>query len=151
MRYFAKQEIFQIEWLGNIFKAMGAIPVNRDNPGREALKQCVEVLRAGHPLVLFPEGTRKDGPVVQEIHEGAAYLALKTGVPIVPVGIGGSEAANPRGSKFFRPSKMAMVIGEPICSPQMDNTRVPRENINVLSQELHKKLQASFDDACSRV
>lgn len=156
MRYLAKKEIFGIEWLGEIFKHMGAIPVNRESPGRESLKRCLDVLQRGYPLVLFPEGTRKDGPKVHAIQEGAAYLALKAGVPIVPVGIAGTERANPRNSFFFRPFKLAMVIGEPIVAETLVDTRrtngrVPREAMTALSATLHDRLQASFDEAMAHL
>ena len=61
------------------------------------------MLERGEPLVLFPEGERKCGPIVQPLFDGAAYIAVKAGVPIVPVGIGGSERAMPKGAKFIYP------------------------------------------------
>ena len=61
------------------------------------------MLEAGEPLVLFPEGERKSGPIVQPLFDGATYVAVKAGVPIVPVGIGGSERAMPKGAKFIFP------------------------------------------------
>ena len=62
---------------------------------------------------MFPEGTRQSGPIVQPLFEGAAYVATRTGVPIVPVGIGGSERAMPKGSKMIRPVKIHIVVGRP--------------------------------------
>ena len=64
--------------------------------------------------MLFPEGERKTGPIVQPLFDGAAYVAVKAGVPIVPVGIGGSERAMPKGAKFISPRKVHVVIGKPI-------------------------------------
>ena len=69
------------------------------------------MLEAGEPLVLFPEGERKSGPVVQPLFDGAAYVALKAGVPIVPVGIGGSERVMPKGAKFIYPRKVHVIVG----------------------------------------
>ena len=59
-------------------------PVTRGTADREALRRCIEVLEMGEVLVLFPEGERKDGPIVQPLFDGAAYVAAKAGVPIVP-------------------------------------------------------------------
>ena len=67
--------------------------------------------RTGEPLVLFPEGERKSGPIVQPMMNGAAYIAVKAGVPIVPVGIGGSEKAMPKGARFIYPRKIVAIVG----------------------------------------
>ena len=56
--------------------------------------------------MLFPEGERKAGPIVQPLFDGAVYVAVKAGVPIVPVGIGGSERVMPKGAKFVYPRKV---------------------------------------------
>ena len=72
--------------------------MTRGSADREALRRCVAVLEAGEPLVLFPEGERKSGPTVQPLFDGAVYVALRAGVPIVPVGIGGSERVMPKGA-----------------------------------------------------
>ena len=99
--------------------AVGARRVPRDprDGNREALQRCIAVLEAGEPLVLFAEGERKSGPTVQPLFDGAAYVALKAGVPIVPVGIGGSEAVMPKGKRMIRPSKVHVIVGQPITAP----------------------------------
>ena len=65
--------------------------------------------------MVFPEGTRRSGTVVEDLFEGAAFIAMRAGVPIIPVGIGGSERAMPKGTKVLRPVKVGMVIGTPIA------------------------------------
>ncbi len=153
MRYLAKAEIFKYHWLGQLFIAMGAISVNRGAPDRQSLSMCIDVLNDGHPLVLFPEGGRKSGPVVEEVQEGAAYLALRAGVPIVPVGIGGSEKANRKGSFVLKPAKLRVIIGEPIAAvPSQDGEarRVARSSIRDASENLRTRLQQLFDEAEGR-
>ena len=88
--------------------------MNRSGADREALERCQSVLAGGEPLVMFPEGTRRSGPRSPSIRDGVAYLSLRMGVPIVPVGIGGSERAMPRGASFPRPSRVNVVIGPPV-------------------------------------
>jgi 1-acyl-sn-glycerol-3-phosphate acyltransferase len=110
------------------------------------------VLRAGEPLVLFPEGTRQDGPVVGELLEGASFLAARTGAPIVPVGIAGTDRAMPKGAKFPRPAKVRLVIGPPIDAPKSDGTtRVPRSQVAATTAALRVGLQAAYDQACGRL
>ena len=85
------------------------------------------MLDGGEPLVLFPEGERKSGPVVQPLFDGAVYVAIKAGVPIVPVGIGGSERVMPKKAKFVFPRKVHVEIGRPIPAPVApEGGRLPR-------------------------
>lgn len=150
MRYMGKDSLWKIKPIGALFSALGAFPVHRGSADREALRRCIEVLNEGEPLVIFPEGTRQSGPIVQPLFEGAAYVAARTGVPIVPVGIGGSEMAMPKGSKMVRPVKTALIVGDVITPPVADG-RVPRRAIHEITEKLHAELQRLFDDAQARV
>lgn len=152
LRYMGKSSLWKFAWIGRVLSALGAFPVNRGTADREALRQCIEVIRGGEPLVVFPEGTRQSGPVVQPLFEGAAYVATRTGVPIVPVGIGGSEAAMPKGSKLLRPVKVHVVVGEPLHpAPPGPSGRAPRSAVHDLTEQLAERLQALFDRAQARV
>lgn len=149
-RYLAKDTIWKGAW-GRLFTALGAIPVHRGTPDRDSLKACFAALEEGEPLVLFPEGTRQSGPEVQELFDGVAYIQARSGVPVIPVGIGGSEAAMPRGAKFFRPHKVFLVLGEPIPPPdKSDKGRVRRGAVKEATVALHTTLQELFDDAQRR-
>ena len=77
---------------------------------------------------------------------GAAFLACRTGAPIVPVGLGGTEAAMPKGSKFVHPVRMTIVIGEPLVPPPSDG-RTSRKAIKALTAELADRIQVLFDEA----
>jgi 1-acyl-sn-glycerol-3-phosphate acyltransferase len=100
---------------------------------------------------MFPEGTRCSGPVVEELFDGTAFVAAKAGVPIVPVGIGGSEAMMPKGAKFLHRSRLVLVIGDPIPAPdRTEKGRVPRSAVSALTVRLREELQELFDDAQRR-
>ena len=102
---------------------------------------------------MFPEGTRRTGPTIEPEHmrDGVAYVASRGQVPIVPVGIGGSERAMPSGAKYIRPSKMVIVVGEPIdARPLKESGRVSRSAIRTLTEDLRLSLQSLFDDAQAR-
>jgi 1-acyl-sn-glycerol-3-phosphate acyltransferase len=152
LRYMGKDAMWKRRWFGWILSALGGFPVTRGTADREALKRCVAVLEGGEPLVLFPEGERKAGPVVQPLFDGAVYVALKAGVPIVPVGIGGSERVMPKKAKFVYPRKVHVIVGTPI-QPSVTTTsgRVPRSAIQRSSSELHTTLQELFDAAQTRI
>jgi 1-acyl-sn-glycerol-3-phosphate acyltransferase len=146
LRFMGKDSLWKKRLPGWVLSALGGFPVSRGTADREALRRCLEVLAAGEPLVVFPEGERKSGPVVQPLYEGAAYLAARAGVPIIPVGIGGAERAMPKGAHFIRPTKVAVVIGPPM-RPDGDGGRVPRAAIHELTRRLHIELQRLFDVA----
>jgi 1-acyl-sn-glycerol-3-phosphate acyltransferase len=146
LRFMGKDSLWKKKAAGWFLSALGGFPVSRGTADREALRRCAEVLAAGEPLVVFAEGERKSGPVVAPLFEGAAYLAARAGVPIVPVGIGGSERVMPRGARVIRPRKVTVVIGEPLYAVS-DGGRVPRPAIHDLTSRLHKELQRLFDQA----
>lgn len=151
LRYLGKDSMWKYELLGKLFTAMGAIPVSRGSIDRQAMKRCIEVLQDGQALVIFPEGERKDGPVIHPLLDGAAFVAAKAGVPIVPVGIGGSDAAMPRGAKFVYPKKVRVVVGEAFDVETDENGRARRPHLDAATRRLHTDLQRLYDDARSRV
>ncbi|WP_117000439.1 lysophospholipid acyltransferase family protein [Desertimonas flava] len=153
LRFMGKDSLWKYRASAWLLSSLGGFPVTRGTADREALKRCVAVLEAGEPLVLYPEGERKSGPVVQPLFDGAVYVALRAGVPIVPVGIGGSERVMPKDAKFIFPRKVHVVIGEPILPVATvgDSGRVARSAIRRHSDQLHATLQELFDEAMRRV
>lgn len=89
--FMAKAELFQKAPLKWLVIGLGAFPVRRGEADRQAIKQAEEVLKAGQVLVIFPEGTRSKTHAMKEGLPGAALIALRSGAPVVPVGIYGSE------------------------------------------------------------
>ena len=151
-RFMGKQEMWNNRVFGWIFSALGSFPVNRGSADREALQRAVDALSTGDPLVLFPEGERKQGPDVQPLFKGAAYVAVKAGVPIVPVRIGGSERVMPKGARFVYPRKVHVEIGPPIPPPVVpEGGRVGREIYDEYAERLHAELQRLFDEAMTHV
>jgi 1-acyl-sn-glycerol-3-phosphate acyltransferase len=153
MRFMGKDSVWKYRTPGRLLSALGGFPVNREAPDREALTLTLDIIAAGEPVVMFPEGTRRSGPVIEDEHmrDGPAYVASRRQIPIVPVGIGGSEAALPAGAKFVRPVKMVMVIGEPMTAPPLkENGRVSRRGVQTFTDELRARLQELFDDAQRR-
>jgi 1-acyl-sn-glycerol-3-phosphate acyltransferase len=148
LRYMGKDTLWRTRFWDWFFSALGGFPVNRAGADREALRQCLEIAETGEPVVMFPEGTRHQGPRVAEMHDGPVYVAARAGVPILPVGIGGSARAMPSGSKMIRPTRMSMVVGPPIEPPRgVDGKRVKRSQISAGTDELRGVLQDLFDRA----
>jgi len=151
LRYMGKESLWKSRPLGWLLTALGGFPVQRGTADREALKAGLACVERGEPLVMFPEGTRQVGPDVAEMFDGPAYVACRTGTPIIPIGLGNTEAAMPKGSKFIRPVKMTIVIGAPIQPPPLkESGRVSRAGVRDLTARLGEEIQRLFDEAQAR-
>ncbi len=150
LRYMGKESLWKSRFGGWFFTTLGGFPVQRGSADREAMRAAITVLERGEPLVMFPEGTRQQGPIIQRehMHDGPAYVACRTGAPIVPVGMAGTEGAMPKGSRFIRPVKVVMVVRPPIHPPATgERGRVPRRVVRELSEQLRDEIQVAFDEA----
>jgi len=145
--FLAKKELFEKKWLGKFFLALGGVPVDRGEADRKALRACAAALAAGTPIMVFPEGTRHHGPDIKELFDGASWLATRAGVPIVPVGIAGSEEILSKGKVIPRFKRVAIVIGAPILPATVGVDRPKRAAIAATTATLHTELQAVFDEA----
>jgi 1-acyl-sn-glycerol-3-phosphate acyltransferase len=148
LRYMGKASLFRIPVAGSFFRSLGGFAVARDGTDRKALRDSIAMLNAGDVLLIYPEGTRQHGPKIQPLQPGAAYLALRAGVPIVPVGIAGTEEVlRSHRVKVPRFGRGAMVVGEPLVTPPRDGGVVSRERVDALTAQLHDALQVVFDEA----
>jgi 1-acyl-sn-glycerol-3-phosphate acyltransferase len=144
--FMAKDSLFRVPLLGPLITHLGAFPIHRGSADRESMVHSEAVLRQGHALVLFPEGTRKEGPTVAPLHDGAMFLAARTGAKVVPVGIGGSDRAMPKGAKLPRPTKIRIVVGAPIDPPSSEG-RVARSALTAKSEELRVALETVYHES----
>jgi 1-acyl-sn-glycerol-3-phosphate acyltransferase len=120
-RFFAKKGLFRIPFLGTHLKRAGHLPVDRSN-ARNSLKSMSEGSRIiagrGVSLLLFPEGGRcPEG--LRDFKEGAAYIAIKAGAPVVPMAINGMRELLPMGSVDIRSGKVLLRIGKPISTKDL--------------------------------
>ncbi len=144
--FMAKQELFPVPVLGTLLRHLGAFPVARGTADRESLHLAEEVLRRGEALILFPEGTRRDGRHVEALRDGAMFVASRTGASTIPVGIAGSDLAMPAGAKLPRFKRVRVVVGAPITPPTAQG-RVPRSQIAAKTEELREALEAVYHEA----
>ena len=130
----AKKELFQVPLLGWLLKKFGAYPVSRGGNDISAVKYSLKALKEGEKLIIFPEGTRvKDGKV-SEPKSGASMLALKAGVPIIPVHI-------TPGRKAFR--GCTLVYGTPYY-PQVEG-RPTSEDYQKVTEEVMRRIHELGD------
>ena len=151
IRFMGKESLWKVNPFASWFlTVMGGFPVEREAVDRSAMEAAQGILARGETLVMFPEGTRRSGPIVQaeNMHDGPSFVSGRQQVPIVPVGIADTEAAMPVGTKFVYPKKLVFVIGEPIPPPaQNENGRVPRRVVKEHTELLRQRLQELYDEA----
>lgn len=133
VRFLAKKELFRIPVMGGYMARTGHIPIDRSNP-RAALASMAEaakVLALGERSVLiYPEGTRSMTGEMQEFKDGAALLAIKAGLPILPAAVVGTNHVLPSKGVVIRPAQVELRIGEPVETAGLsakDRDRLTRE------------------------
>ena len=148
MRFMGKDSLWRPEATRRFLYAIGGFPVARGSADRESMRTVMAMLANREAVVMFPEGTRCSGPDVWPLFDGPAYVSCRTGVPIVPLGIGGSERAMRRGSKMLWPVKIVMIVGDPIHPPPIEaGKRAPRRAVKESTERLAEELQVIFDRA----
>jgi len=137
--FVAAAYLFKIGWLGYMLRKFNSIPVQRENDIK-AIKQSLKILKRGGVLGIFPEGGIDRQKNNLPVRAGAAYLATKIGVPIVPIRIKGADKALPRGAKFIRSlNKIEVEIKKPIfCSRQTNKDKeIIRNTVESYIKEIY--------------
>lgn len=120
-RILAKKELWQWPFIGWYLNRSGQIPIDADNAhaGLSSLGAGVKALRAGMPLFVFPEGSRTPDGQLKDFLSGAAFLAIRAQVPLVPIALTGVYDQLPMHTRHFYPCPMTMTIGKPIPTAGM--------------------------------
>ncbi|NHM27943.1 1-acyl-sn-glycerol-3-phosphate acyltransferase [Desulfofundulus sp. TPOSR] len=134
VHFIAKAELFGIPLLGPVIRALGAFPVRRGGGDRQAIRRALELLKQGRVVGIFPEGTRSKSGELLEPHLGAAMLALRAKVPVLPVAV-----INTRG--IF--GKVRVHIGKPLVFSRDDQTGRP--DYQAVSRELMHEIARLMD------
>jgi 1-acyl-sn-glycerol-3-phosphate acyltransferase len=132
-RFLAKRGLFQIPFLGWHLTRAGHIPVPRED-ARAAVRTmtlAAQVIRErGVSLLIFPEGGRSQDGTLASFKEGAAFIAIRAGVQLIPIGLKGTREVLPFGSAHIRRGSVTMRIGDPISTSDLamnDRVRVTAE------------------------
>ncbi|MBE6954821.1 MAG: 1-acyl-sn-glycerol-3-phosphate acyltransferase [Ruminococcaceae bacterium] len=128
----AKKEVMQVPLLGALLRFLGAISVDRGNADLNAVKQALKALKDGNNLLVFPEGTRVRPRKVVDAKTGAALLANRAGVPLLPVFL-------TRNKKFFCPLKL--VIGKPFFV-EKQGARITQQELQLATDHLMGEIYA---------
>lgn len=143
-RILAKKELWKLPFIGWYLNRSGQIPVDIDNPRAtlSSLSGGVKTLRSGMPVFVFPEGGRTPDGKLQPFMNGAAYLAIRAQVPIVPMALGGVYNLLPMHTKHFFPTPLRLRVGAPIQTKGM-NVR----DTNALTHQIHSAIAALLGEA----
>jgi 1-acyl-sn-glycerol-3-phosphate acyltransferase len=136
-RFLAKKGLFSVPFLGYHLKRAGHIPVPRENPRAaiKAMSDAAKIIRErGVSVLIFPEGGRSLTGL-KSFKEGAAYIAIKAGVPVVPLSLTGTLEVLPMGSLNVRPGRVELRVGDPV--PTAHLTLHDRAELN---EELHRRV-----------
>jgi 1-acyl-sn-glycerol-3-phosphate acyltransferase len=142
--FVAKAEYFDDKRIAWFFRGVGQIPIRREggSASERALESAMEVLEAGGVFGIYPEGTRTRDGKLHRGHTGVARLALRTGAPIVPVGIIGSDEVQPIDSKLPRLFKTVRIrFGEPIDLSHYDGRHDDRLALRDVADEVMFEIQ----------
>ncbi|MDE0834544.1 MAG: lysophospholipid acyltransferase family protein [Acidimicrobiales bacterium] len=144
LRALAKESLFKAPPMAWLMASLGSFPVRRDSADRESMRIARELLAENNLLLVFPEGKRHEGDTVDELFDGTAWLAARTGSTVVPVGIAGTGDAMPTGARLPRPVKVRMVVGPAIDPPE---PKASRSVLRAWTVGLASALQAAQDEA----
>jgi 1-acyl-sn-glycerol-3-phosphate acyltransferase len=136
--YLARNTLYQRPLIGPLLKRLNTVPVDRDRGDVSSIKTIIRLLRNGHRVIIFPEGTRSSDGKLQPARAGLGMIIAKTLAPVVPVRVFGSFEALPRaGGLKFRP--VSVVVGKPMRFTE-DDLKGDRDAYQTLSNRVMEKI-----------
>ncbi|OGO30568.1 MAG: hypothetical protein A2Z29_11365 [Chloroflexi bacterium RBG_16_56_11] len=137
----AKEDLWQDKWSRFWVSHFGAFPVRRGGVDRESFRQAEYWLKRGVSVIMFPEGGRSRTGQIQPALPGAALIAAHLGVPVLPVGITGTDKLRNLRKAFFHHPKITVTIGEPFV-PQVPVGKLNREQRSQLMFDIMRRIAA---------
>lgn len=142
--YMAKEELFTNRFFAWYIRKLNAFPVKRGSADRASLKHALEVLEAGWPLVMFPEGTRSETGELGEAEMGVGMIAYRSGVPVVPAYVRGTNQVMPKGGGM----KLAQIhvrYGHPMRFVAPEGTKPGRAEYEAAAHQIMDAIRALRD------
>jgi len=131
--------------VGPIFRAYGVIFVHRGKPDRKAIRAALDGLAEGRMIVVAPEGRESIEGRLEEGTDGAAFLAMKSGAPIVPIAMTGTENEKIFNRKWWRRAPVTLTVGKPFkLQEQADRQKMLREGTHQIMVTLASLLPESY-------
>jgi len=151
-RILAKKELWTMPFIGWHLNRSGQIPVDTVNANAtvSSLGAGVRALRSGMPLFVFPEGSRTPDGTTQEFLAGAAFLAIRAQVPLVPIALSGVYDLLPIHTRHFYPGDITMNVGEPISTAGLTIRQTDELNTR-LRETIERLREGAFSEFTSSV
>ena len=144
----AKEELFKNSLFRLLITQLGAFPLKRERGDRAAYERALAILRGGGVLILFPEGTRARDGKLGHLREGAIRIALRAGVPLVPVVIRGTDKILPRGKGTIGSGKIKVQVGKPLTPVKLDKNKDFKREADEFLSSLNKIMRKLSDELC---
>jgi 1-acyl-sn-glycerol-3-phosphate acyltransferase len=145
VHFMAKEELFN-GFIGWAIPRLWAFPVDRAGADRAAIAQATAFLEAGDLVGIFPEGTRGSEGETGNAHGGAAFIAIRAGVPVVPIGFVGTDKVWPRGQRLPRLRRVTIRYGRPIMPADFpEGSR--KEQVSLLTELIMQRIGEELDEA----
>ncbi|TES85457.1 1-acyl-sn-glycerol-3-phosphate acyltransferase [Candidatus Aerophobetes bacterium] len=146
MNFIAKEELFGNSLFRALITQLGAFPLKRERFDRAGYERALAILREGGILILFPEGTRAQHGKPGHLRQGAVRIALRAGVPLVPIVIAGTDSILPRGKRTIRLGKIRVEVGKPLAAVKLDKTQDSRRETDELLGSLKRRMKKLRDE-----
>lgn len=146
VHFMAKKEMFSGALAWPAYRVW-AFPVDRQGADRSAIQAASDFLAAGESVGIFPEGTRAHGNQPGEAHGGVAFIAMRAGVPVVPVGIAGTENVWPRGQKLPRFKPVTVKFGEPVYPSEFEQLGGRKERVEAMTERIMERIGQELGEA----
>ncbi len=146
IHFMAKKELFAYPIFGYLMRKLGMIPVDRKGVDRTAMKTAIKYVQNGDLVGIFPEGTRNKARVRTKAHGGVALLSLKTGAPVIPMGIIGT--ATPIRKYGFFPwfNRVVLRVGEAIYPPELRDGEIDRPTLDSYTERIMDVVYSLAED-----
>lgn len=147
VHFMAKRELWDGRFLRWFMPRVWAFPVNRGGADRAAIDNATRLLDAGELVGIFPEGTRsEDAEALGQAHGGAAFIALRAGVPIIPTAFVGTENVLPKGAKLPRLRRVTVSFGSPV-SPDMFQDGSRKQRVEAMTATVMQHIASEIERA----
>lgn len=149
----AKSEFFRKPFIAFIYRSYHSFPVVRHTADRAALRRAFDLLKAGHSVIIYPEGTRVESGVLARPEAGAGFIAQKAGCPVLPVALTGTRECLPKGARWPRRARVTITFGKPflVLQKRADGRRVLHEEASdaimvAIAELLPPEQRGAFSD-----
>jgi len=138
----SRKEIYQLPLLGPVIRRLGAVRIDRESlADKGALQEVLAIMDHGDLCMIYPEGTRSPDGCLQDPHNGAAFLAVKSGAPVVPMAIIGSYECWPRQRRVARVGRITVRIGQPVTYHLPPEHESHREDLTAISIDIMSRIR----------